>query len=138
MRCLTVRQPYATAIMSGAKRVENRSHYTRLRGRIGVHAAKQLHERAVDADGRLPLGVILGTVQLVACHLAGSAECSQAGCNGDPFADFRRAGEIDPLFHWMLDEPREYVTPIRARGYLGFWEPEPAEAYLMEIAEVAK
>lgn len=42
MKALTLTQPWATLIASGAKRIETRSWNTGYRGRIAIHAAKGL------------------------------------------------------------------------------------------------
>jgi hypothetical protein len=46
MKALTVKQPWAWAIVMGYKDVENRSRRTNHRGPLLIHAAKQM-----DADG---------------------------------------------------------------------------------------
>lgn len=75
MKCLSVRQPFAWAILKGKKRVENRSRLTKHRGPVLLHAGKippklegELPDgtpvpRAVD----LPLGAIVGAVVIVDC-----------------------------------------------------------------------
>ena len=142
MKIFTIRQPFASAMLVsvGAKDIENRRQKTNLRGRVGVHAGKQWHERAVEADKRLPRVAVLGTVQIVGCHAAG-AGCNAAGCYDNPWADTLTDGcgiaqNEPPIFHWELDSPRRFVTPIRATGMLGFWTPGPSVEYLMSIAEV--
>jgi hypothetical protein len=143
MKLLTVRQPFASLIVAsvGAKDIENRPVQTRLRGRIGIHSGRALHGLAseqvrADAEaGRLPLGAVIGTVQLVGCHLAGSPGCTPLECHQSVWAQFSRDGQ-KPIWHWELEGPRRFVTPIPARGQLGFWAPGPSLEHLMEIAEV--
>lgn len=137
MKILTIRQPFASAVLAtvGAKDIENRPIKTNLRGRIGIHAGKQWHDAAVESDKKLSRGVVLGTVQLVGCHLEG-AGCAAAGCYDNHWANFSRDPE-HPMFHWELDQPRRFVTPIKTNGALGFWTPGPSIEYLIDIAEVA-
>ena len=52
MKCITVRQPWADLIASGAKRVENRTWRTHHRGPLLIHAAK-------------PTGAIIAIVDLI-------------------------------------------------------------------------
>ena len=79
MKALTVKQPWAWAIISGRKRVENRTWSTSVRGRIAIHSSKK-HEddwrrlaamleddAAWNACSESPAGAILGTVELVDC-----------------------------------------------------------------------
>ena len=79
MKALTVRQPWAWAIISGRKRVENRKWSTSVRGRIAIHSsqtpernrgqlAAMLEDAAMwKACDDSPNGAILGTVELVDC-----------------------------------------------------------------------
>ena len=142
MKILTLRQPFASAVLwsVGEKDIENRPMKTNIRGRIGIHAGKQWHVRALELDKKLPRGAVLGTVQIVGCHAAG-AGCTAAGCYDNPWADTLTDGcgiaqREPPIWHWELDSPRRFVTPIRASGALGFWTPGPSVEHLMEIAEV--
>uniref|UniRef100_UPI003F49AB5A hypothetical protein n=1 Tax=Streptomyces sp. CA-141956 TaxID=3240051 RepID=UPI003F49AB5A len=91
MRALTVRQPYADAIIWGAKRCENRSRplpAAHLGTTILIHAGKEPHASKVTAahlgrnhapDAR---GAIIGTAVLVSSHQASADCCSRWGMNG--------------------------------------------------------
>jgi hypothetical protein len=85
MRALTVRQPWAYAIIHLGKDVENRSRNIAgsYRGPIAIHAGKRLDTAALDEAARLaghsvssliglmadaPLGAIIGVVDLVDVH----------------------------------------------------------------------
>lgn len=123
MRALTVRQPWADAIVFGDKTVENRTWATSWRGPLLIHAATQL-----DRDGRHdlcntgcqhPLGVALGIVAVVDCHPAthcydpATDRCCSLWANASGW-------------HWVLDNPRPLPTPIRLSevgltGRLGLW-----------------
>jgi len=48
-KALSVRQPWAHAILRGGKNIENRSWPTELRGTIALHAARSMDAAAVDA-----------------------------------------------------------------------------------------
>lgn len=88
MRAITVWQPYASLLISDIKKYETRSWKTKYRGPIAIHAAKQpikqvqklLPEdvqRAINAivkkhrDKKIafPLSAIVGTAELIECHL---------------------------------------------------------------------
>jgi len=43
-KVLTVRQPYASLLVSGIKDVENRSRRTNYRGTVLIHAGAKWHE----------------------------------------------------------------------------------------------
>jgi hypothetical protein len=76
MKILSVRQPWATLIASGAKDVENRTWLTRYRGPVLVHASQRTDDVTSDEIERrfgvrpqsvLPLGGIVGLTQIVDC-----------------------------------------------------------------------
>lgn len=80
MRALTVCQPYAHLIMTGEKRVENRTWATKYRGRMYIHAGRSrdwldaqcipgaTDVRAVYYNGaRLAFGAVVGIVTLIDC-----------------------------------------------------------------------
>lgn len=88
MKALTLWQPYASLLITDVKKYETRSWQTKYRGPIAIHAAKQpikqvaklLPEdvrRAINAivkknrDKKItfPLSMIVGTADLVECHL---------------------------------------------------------------------
>lgn len=115
MRILTVRQPWAWAIIHGQKDVENRSWLTTYRGPVAIHAGQ-----AIDPDGfyaepmitagarsaRMRFGVILGVVDLVEAHH------HEAGCCSSPWA---QPGEV----HLRIGNPRPLAQPVPMRGALG-------------------
>jgi len=75
MKCLSVRQPFAWAILKGKKRVENRSRPTNHCGPILLHAGRTPPKMEgtlpdgtpVPAAEELPLGAIVGAVVIVDC-----------------------------------------------------------------------
>jgi hypothetical protein len=145
---LTVRQPWASALLrtDDRKTIENRTWPTALRGTIAIHAGAALDDkprgnpwlldrawgRAQPAD--LERGAVIGTVRIVDCHMQGDPSCE---CDSNPWAEFgmRDLGQ-KPVFHWITDDPRDFVTPIPARGALGLWHPGPSLEHLIAIAEV--
>lgn len=69
LQCLLVRQPYASLIAYGTKRVEFRSYSTRVRGRIGIAASKGPPLETLDShvstiSTRWPRGLVLATALL--------------------------------------------------------------------------
>ena len=72
MKAITVRQPWAWAIIFAGKDIENRSWYTRYRGPVAIHAGMgyktdcfcpEVSARPERED--LEFGAILGVVELV-------------------------------------------------------------------------
>lgn len=134
MKALTVRQPYAQAIVRGTKTIENRTRNTNYRGRVLVHAGAVMHDHFRDADpNQFPLGAVVGEVEIVDSHEASS--CGTGCIAGGGFMvgiDPADAGRVWG-WHWVLLGAVEYRNPIvEVRGALGFWQ--PTESVLLEAA----
>ncbi len=151
-RILTVRQPWAWAIIHGGKNVENRVRNIagEYRGPVLIHAARgktaELDERqerlllAADEDERgciaawldgepIAGGIILGVVDLVDVH---RAEGTDQGITADMIrSDGRYAlnGACSPwaeanAHHLVFENPRALDEPIPYRGALGLRKTE--------------
>ncbi|MEU6016889.1 hypothetical protein ABZ826_23425 [Streptomyces sp. NPDC047515] len=118
MKALTIRQPYADAIVHGHhthgyKRTENRSRPIPpkyLGQTILIHAAKAPHP-AAEIWGPRPdvRSALLATAVLTSCHFDGAGCCAPWG--------------MPNWFHWQLDDVQPLTTPVPASGQLGFWTP---------------
>lgn len=120
LRALTVRQPWAWAIVHGGKDVENRTWPTSYRGRLIIHAGGKLEtealavvesrsDAAVPASDEFVRGAIIGTVELVDCVRDSDSVWAQPD-----------------HWHWLLRQPRPLRTPYPCVGKLGLWRP-PAD-----------
>jgi hypothetical protein len=144
VRVLTVRQPWAWAIVYGGKDVENRIRNVAgaYRGPIAIHAGlsydneaswsagwESLHA-AITAEGSPPWdapwvggGAIIGVVDLVAVHdpldPLFSTTVAAAATRCSPWAE-------PNAFHLVLANPRPLLDPIPFRGALGLRELDPA------------
>ncbi len=118
MKALSIKQPWADAIVHGTKRIENRGRPVPA-AYIGVrtllHASKAGDRRAV-LNGIRPhgdvRGAILGAFTITGYHLDGDdciPNCSFWG--------------QDQLFHWQLADVVRLDQPVPAKGFLGFWTP---------------
>nr|WP_150272265.1 ASCH domain-containing protein [Paenibacillus tepidiphilus] len=132
MRCITIRQPWATLIALGEKRFETRSWRTPYRGELAIHAGKKLDrascarepvrsvlaQHGLTADD-LPLGAIIATCILSECTetLEVMAESDWPGGHESVFGDYTPG-----RFAWKLAEVVALKHPIAAQGRLGFWE----------------
>lgn len=104
--CLTIKQPWAEDIIAGRKSAENRSWPTRHRGLLLIHAGRA--HRIPD----LPIGVLLGAVDLVHIHPPDQPSGLPGGEPGQQ--------------HWELRRPRRFPEPIECRGRQGIWAlPDP-------------
>lgn len=121
MKALSIRQPWASLIISGAKDIENRTWSTTHRGPLLIHASKRVD---IDADTRglltraeidaLPRGGIIGAVMVIDC------------VTSSPSVWF--TGPIG----WRLEDPRA-LPFIAYRGQLGLFEIAPQEPALRAI-----
>lgn len=119
---LTVRQPYAHALVTGRKTVENRAWHAprRVLGRwLAIHAATaipvltdELLELWPDAPDEYDCGAVIGAV-LVVESVAWRADLG-------PWA-------TGPVC-WRVAAAVELSTPYECRGRLSIW-PAPIEAF---------
>lgn len=117
MKALSVRQPWAALLRSGAKKIETRSWSTRYRGPLVICAsagrptgfyADVARERGVlDA----PLGVVMCLVDVFDVR-PGTVEDAAAAC-----ADI----EVGKEFSWCVRVIAQ-LDPVPVKGRLNFWE----------------
>lgn len=132
-RALTIRQPWAAAIVHGPKNIENRTRQTHRRGPILIHAGASIER--VGPDRSLPMsrwaarhsdpelirrGALVGVAQIVDCH---PAQPWWRGCCCSPWGE--SGPNSEGTWHWVLDRRRALPEPVPARGALGFWRPGP-------------
>lgn len=150
MKALTVKQPWAWAIVHGGKTIENRATRWHYRGPLAIHAGMSLDRAGcddariitsyTDAYRRNPQGVcenpwsrqppgrrsghfgaILGVVDLIDVH---PAIRTDDGCC-QPWGDTLTSGYGQPgVMHLVLTNARP-IDPIPCRGRLGLWTPPP-------------
>ena len=112
LRCLTVKQPWAWAIVVGLKDVENREWAPRYRGRLGIHAGRRvdpegfafMRRLGITPPPHLPTGALIGIVDLVDV-VEGSPS---------PWA-------FDGQKHWLLRSARVLDRPISMRGQMSLF-----------------
>ena len=131
MKCLTVRQPHAWALIHGGKDIENRVQAWSYRGPLAIHAglarferdnlAHATHHAAYGDDTTgIQFGGIIGVVDLVDVHV--STRTPGGRCCTSPWAQYAH-GPTKPVVHLVVDNPRPLPRPIAARGQLGLWTP---------------
>lgn len=130
MRALTIRQPWAWAILHAGKRLENRSWRppNAVAGQtIAIHAG-----RAIDAQAVLPLGVTApGSEQFALGAVVGTARVVT-------YSDGAEAPWIDQVLWWrgpvawLLADVRVLPVPVPCRGAQGLWTlPADVEAAVL-------
>lgn len=139
MPCISIQQPFASAIILGKKRIELRNWGTHYKGPIALHAGKkwygglQLPGRASDTElapikrfvqhyslppriGDYPTGAIIGIARLVRCATfteEGYERLRDQHCSDCSWTP----GE----YGWLFEEVQALPKPISARGYLGLF-----------------
>jgi len=132
--CLSVRQPYAWAIIVGAKDVENRNRPSYYTGKLFIHASRtedadyveEVAERValhfgISAEEALARyqrhlehgrGAIVGSVQMFGCAISYHSEWF----NGPPH---RRPSPRKRLCGYLLRDAEQFEQPIPAKGFNG-------------------
>lgn len=126
MKALSLKQPYASLVVTGAKKIELRNWKTNHRGEFLVHASKvpiksDFSEFLLEKN-LMPLGAIVGKASLyhvkkyssvfdwtsdIKYHLAGP--------------EFQSSS-----YGFILTNPVKFKEPIPCEGALNFWDvPEP-------------
>lgn len=133
MKAITVKQPWASLIVSGLKDIENRKWKTTFRGRVLIHASnskdldnlpldtifttpqinalKQHYSENVLCSFIYPHGEIIGSVEIVDCVVNHTSVWAEKSSNEDK-----------PIYNWVLANPIKFKNPIPAKGKLSFWE----------------
>src|SRR5688572_8887779 len=116
MKALSVRQPWAWAIIHAGKDIENRTWKTNLRGFIAIHAPARTHKDAEmprrvtkPRPEDLLLSAIIGVVEIV-----------------DVVERHRsRWFQGPPYYGFVLANPQFLDKPIPGKRKLGLWEVSP-------------
>ena len=126
MRVLSVRQPFASLIVSGEKRCENREWkaLSKIKGEwIAIHASAK-PEEGEDVTG-LPLGAIIGAAYLDHC-------CWLKDVPKKWRRHHHTNGPCCLLFAGHLE-----IVPVKCKGKLGFWNcPQDVETTIREGIEL--
>ena len=146
MRAITIRQPWASLLVTGKKRYETRSWATSYRGPIAIHASAFPVRRTVDQLAKngawgflerldslfltphsldeLPIGAIVATGILTRCNAVDEAFLSQLSAQETDLGDFSPG-----RFAWEFENITLLSEPVPAKGMLGLWEWEGGPEY---------
>ena len=121
---LAIRQPWAELILRGIKTLEVRTLPTQARGPIYLYTSQKLSEdpatvRAMKLHSltaaELPLGVVVGTVEITGCRQSTPADAVAACLSRELLADYGG-------FVWDLTNPQRLAKPVRPRFLpYGIW-----------------
>ncbi|GAA0976017.1 ASCH domain-containing protein [Nocardiopsis tropica] len=112
LRALSVRHPWAWAILHAGKDIENRTWRTDHRGPLVIHAGsatapgarQRLAAMGITVPGNLVPGAIVGVVDVVDC-----------------VRDHSSTWAVPDHWHWVLTNPRPLAEPIVCKGALSLW-----------------
>lgn len=115
MKCLSIREPWASLIVDGYKDCENRQWSTAFRGWVLIHASKTVEQGSLKlltdygyTFQPFSLGCIIGVARLVTCTRVVTSEwhdCDQVG--------------------WYLTSQMRIKDPIPLKGQLGLFDVDP-------------
>jgi hypothetical protein len=109
---LTVKQPWAWAIIHAGKDVENRSRPVNYRGKLLIQAGKSyapegdkyLRDLGITPPADLPRGCIIGSVEVVGSTSRSTSEWA-----------------MDGYQHWLLADPKPAAQLLPCRGSLSMF-----------------
>lgn len=115
MIALTVRQPWAWALVTGRKDVENRSWYTEHRGLLWIHASTKPADpnaiawiRArfphISVPNHYATGALVGNVTLTDCAVRSES-----------------VWYVQPNYAWLVTDGFALRAPVPMRGKQGLW-----------------
>ena len=144
MKAITLWQPWASLVVLGEKKIETRSYFTSVRGRIAIHAAKltdrnmqicresfdrpdiikALLKHGITEFSQLPLGALVGTVDLFNCLQMTMMNPGPHQIDMRKITDAERAmGHYEmSRYAWMLKNPVVLINPVPYRGSQGFFD----------------
>ena len=134
---LSIRQPWAWAIVNGWKPVENRTWYSNYRGPLLIHAGKR-EERGdisyvltlISQQTGVALEALTERYQKEAQLGAVVGECSMVWCANSQMEAVQRAGVDQQCnvprwwqgpYGFVLNRATEWDYPVPLRGRLGIW-----------------
>ena len=115
IKALSVRQPWASAIMLG-KDVENRTRYFSHRGLLLIHAALKVDNYALDDPRIVALGIGSPEKPLILGHIIGAVTLL------DCVRDYPSPWAYSEEWHLVLANPRPFRRAVACRGQLGLFE----------------
>ena len=120
-RVISIKLPYAWAILIGRKKFENRSWNTPSRGMVFIHARRSL-TRADVAWLRDPFRLrVPDDVQRGAIVAAATSTRVVTRSTAKRFGKW-----FEGKYGWVFTDVRPLHRPVRTKGKLGLYRPAPA------------
>lgn len=122
MKCLTIKQPWASLIINGYKKYEFRSWKTYYRGKIYIHAGLSKEKNMIDKVKNYNLeyisGAIIGEAEIIDCILVDKNFNDLLYKENNLVYGDNHVG----MYAWKLINIKKYQEPIYIKGKLGLWE----------------
>ena len=127
MKVLSIKEPWASLIRDGVKKIETRSWKTKYRGKLYIHASvakipkndlRRNEFVKLVKDKKLGYGHIIAEAQLVDCVYMDEEFLSKIKNNETEF----KCGRYSlGRYAWILEDIKPLSEPIPAKGQLGIW-----------------
>ena len=147
MKCLSIMEPFATLIAMNEKKIETRSWKTNYRGKLAIHASKNINKDSkqyclkndyikilkdkyviINENNKVQYNFDFGHI-IATCDLI---DCVQMKELHEDYAIIENGmkvignelefGGYEPgRYAWILDNIKMLDKPIEAKGQLGIW-----------------
>ena len=125
MKTLTIKEPYASLIVNGKKRIETRSWKTNYRGKIYIHAG--LNKESINnpkishliKDINFEFGNIIGEVEIIDCVYMTEEYIHELKNNN--YNEYLVGEYKVGRYAWVLDNAKILDEKIQVKGKLGLW-----------------
>ena len=124
MKVLSIKEPWASLIMNGTKKIETRSWKTKYRGEIYIHASlskakitkSEVYELIKDMNFKC--GYIICKCNLVDCIYMTDEYVNDMKTNH--YEEYICGHYEVGRYAWIVEDVR-VIEPIEAKGKLGLW-----------------
>lgn len=130
MKVLSIKEPYASLIKDGIKKIETRSWKTKYRGKIYIHASIAKLSKEVKENeelmnliniNNLSYGHIICSANLIDCVEMTEEFINEVKKNNNEYiTGLYKVGR----YGWILDDIKILKEKIPAKGKLGIWNYE--------------
>ena len=125
MKVLSIKEPFATLISNGKKRIETRSWKTKYRGELYIHASIAKIDKKTHVSRTLfDYGQIICKCNLVDCIYMTKEFVEDIKKDTQEYICGRYE---EGRYAWVLDDIEILSEPIDAKGKLGIWNYEKGD-----------
>lgn len=128
MKALTIKQPWATLVALGEKKIETRSWATKYRGELYIHAGMKIDKKMCEEFdfidiGKLETGAIIAKCDLIDCRKIIKKYRFHAVVDGISDVrgfEFAFGDYTEGRYAWILNNIQPLI-PIQCKGKLSLW-----------------